>query len=112
MERCPHCKAPIYGDLPWTFIDFRFFNKETGVELWMPKREASVLAKFLKVYPNHVTTDSMVYMLWAEEGREEPVCAENACKIYFSRVRKIIRPLGMDIKRVAHRSFALEKING
>lgn len=113
MERCPHCKAPIYGDLPWDLINGSLVHKDGGLSVKFPAMETVLLERFLKAYPNPVQANSLIYTLWIDRNREEPLHADDCLRQYVHRLKKrYLVPINLTIRRVGIGSYVLEKVNG
>lgn len=112
MERCPHCKAPVYGVLPWTLEINRLTHKYGNPPIRFPMKEAEILLKFLKKYPDHVHINSIIYGMWAERNLDEPQDADNVARVYISKIRKRLKSANLIIKSLGSGCFKLEKVNG
>jgi DNA-binding response OmpR family regulator len=100
---CPCCGQPVSTDGLLVSLDGNAASR-WGHLLKMRWQEAEVLYLLYSAYPGMVTYERMITQVY---GRNEPECAKKVLEAVYSRLRRIMAPLGVTVDVVWGRGVRL-----
>lgn len=100
--RCPTCGSPFVGERPLVDLDTNTFICSSG---WVRFQhiQAEIVAILVKAYPGLARYDAIFLGVYG--GGEMP--DSDPIKVHIHHIRKLIRPLGWEIRAVYGQGYQL-----
>jgi Response regulators consisting of a CheY-like receiver domain and a winged-helix DNA-binding domain len=103
---CPTCGALYTGERPRVDLDRNLFLCANGVT-HLPPRQAEIVSILARAYPRAVSVDLLISGVYGlAEPSDDP---GNAIKVHISYARRLLRPLGWEVRRVYRGGYFLER---